>query len=65
MRIVSIRAHGKRIEERRRVLGIDDARMATARNRNKARTAAKRQLLETLADEARRQGRTLPFAANS
>ncbi len=64
MRVVKLREQAKRIEARRRELGLDDARVAAARNQGPARTPAKRQLLRTIEDEARRQGRTPPFAAN-
>jgi hypothetical protein len=63
MRVVSLREEAKRIEARRRALDIDDARIALARNKGAARTAAKRQLLRTLEEEARRQRRTPPFGA--
>jgi hypothetical protein len=65
MRVVSLREEAKRIDARRRALGIDDARIAMARNRGAARTASKRQLLLALKVEARRQGRTLPFIGNA
>jgi hypothetical protein len=64
MRIVSLREEAKRIETRKRALGLDDARIAAARNKGTARTNAKRRLLERLADEARRQGRTPPFTGS-
>jgi hypothetical protein len=63
MRILKLREEAKRIEARKRALGLDDARAADARNRGAARSPAKRQLLRTIEDEARRQGRTPPFAA--
>jgi hypothetical protein len=63
MRVVNLREEAKRIEARRRALGIDEVSIATARNKGAARTANKRQLLRTLKEEARRQGRTPPFAA--
>jgi hypothetical protein len=65
MRIMNLREEAKRIEARRRALGIDDARIAMARNKGAARTAAKRELLRALEDEARRQRRTPPFVAIS
>ena len=65
MRILKLREEAKRIEARKRALGLDDARAADARNRGAARSPAKRQLLRTIEDEARRQGRTPPFAANA
>ena len=65
MRILKLREEAKRIEARKRALGLDDARAAAARNRGAARSPAKRQLLRAIEDEARRQGRTPPFAANA
>ena len=65
MRILKLREEAKRIEARKRALGLDDARAADARNRGAARSPAKRQLLRAIEDEARRQGRTPPFAANA
>jgi hypothetical protein len=64
MRVVNMREKARQLEERKRALGIDSARIAAARNNGTARTPAKRMLLQKLADEARRQGRSLPFAAN-
>lgn len=64
MRVVNIDEQAKRVEERKRALGIDDTRFAAARNNGTARTPAKRQLLRTISEEARRQGRTTPFVAN-
>ena len=64
MRVVSLREEAKRIEARKRALGIDDARIASARNKGMTRTAGKRQLLRTLKQEARRQRRTPPFVAD-
>jgi hypothetical protein len=63
MRVLKLGAEAKRIEARQRALGLDDARVAAARNEGRARPPAKRQLLRTIDDEARRQGRTPPFAA--
>ena len=63
MRVVRLREEAKRIEARRRALGIDEAAIAMARNKGAARTASKRELLRTLEEEARRQGRTAPFVA--
>jgi hypothetical protein len=63
MRVLKLREEAKRIEARKRVLGLDDARFAAAHNQGSARTPAKRQLLRTIEDEARRQGRTPPFPA--
>lgn len=63
MRVVNIKDRAEQVEERRRALGIDDARFAAARNNGAARTPAKRHLLRVIGDEARRQGRTAPFAA--
>ena len=57
MRVLNLRAEAKRIEARRRELGLDDAQLTAARNRGPARTSAKRRLLRALEDEARRQGR--------
>ena len=65
MRILRLREEAKRIEARKRALGLDDARATAARNRGAARRPAKRRLLRTIEDEARRQGRTPPFAANA
>jgi hypothetical protein len=65
MRVVNLREEAKRIEARRRALGIDGARIAMARNKGAARTAAKRQLLRTLEQGARRQRRRPPFVADS
>ena len=65
MRVLKLREEAKRIEARKRALGIDDARAAAARNTGTARTPRKRQLLRTLEDEARRQGRTVPFPAKA
>ena len=64
MRFLKLREEAKRIEARKRALGFDDARFAAPRNKGAARTTAKRQLLRTIEDEARRQGRTAPFPAN-
>jgi hypothetical protein len=64
MRILRLREE-KRIEARKRALGLEDARAADARNQGAARSLAKRQLLRTIEDEARRQGRMPPFAANA
>jgi hypothetical protein len=63
MRVVSMREKAKRLEERKRVLGIDASRFAVARNAGIARTPAKRALLRTLAEVARQQGRSA-FVAN-
>jgi hypothetical protein len=63
MRVLHLRAEAKRIGARRRELGLDDAQLAAARNRGTARAPAKRQLLRAIEDEARRQGRPPPFAA--
>lgn len=63
MRIVNVRDEAKRIEARRIALGLDDARFAAARNKGVARTNSKRQLLQAIEDEARRQGRAAPFVA--
>jgi hypothetical protein len=65
MRVVKLREEAKRIEARKRELGLDDARVAAACKEGSARTPAKRQLLRTIENEARRQGRTPPFAANA
>ncbi len=65
MRVVKLGEQAKRIEARRRELGLDDARLAAARNRGRARSPAKRQLLRAIEDEARRQGRRPPFAADA
>jgi hypothetical protein len=62
MRILKLREEAKRIEARRRALGLDDASFAAARNQGAARTPAKRQLLRTIEEEARRQGRSAPFS---
>lgn len=64
MRILKLREEAKRIEARKRALGLDEAFFAAARNRGAARTPAKRQLLRTIEDEARRQGRSAPFRAD-
>jgi hypothetical protein len=64
MRVVSLREKAKRIEACKRALGLDDARFVAARNKGAARTPAKRQLLDAIEEEARRQGRKAPFAAN-
>ena len=61
MRVVRLRTEAKRIEARRRALGIDEAWLAAACNRGKARTEAKRRLLQAIEDEARRQHRCPPF----
>jgi hypothetical protein len=65
MRVLNLREEAKRIEARKRELGLDEARVAAARNKGRARSPAKRQLLRTIEDEARRQGRTPPFAAKA
>ena len=65
MRVVKLPEEAKRIEARKRQLGLDDARVAAARNKGATRTRSKRQLLRTIEDEARRQGRTPPFATNA
>jgi hypothetical protein len=65
MRVLNLRAEAKRIEARKRELGLDEARVATARNQGRARRPAKRQLLRTIEDEARRQGRKPPFGADA
>jgi hypothetical protein len=64
MRILKLREEAKRIEARQRALGLDDACVAAARNRGAARTPARRQLLRTIEDEARRQRRSVPFRAD-
>ena len=64
MRVLKLREEAKRIEARKRDLGLDDARVAAARNKGAARTPSKRQLLRAIEDEARRQGRKAPFPAN-
>jgi hypothetical protein len=64
MRVLNLREEAKRIEARKRELGLDDARVAAARNKGAARTPSKRQLLRAIEDEARRQGRTAPFPAD-
>jgi hypothetical protein len=63
MRVVKLSEEAKRIEARKRKLGIDEARVASARNQGAARTRSKRMLLRAIEDEARRQGREPPFAA--
>ena len=63
MRVLKLREEAKRIEARMRALGLDRARAAAARNAGIARSPAKRQLLRSIEEEARRQGRTPPFAA--
>ena len=63
MRVLNLREEAKRIEARKRELGLDDAQLAAARNQGTARTPAKRQLLRAIEDAARRQGRSPPFAA--
>ena len=63
MRIVTLSEKAKQLEARKPALGITPARVKAARNRGTARTAAKRVLLRTLEEEARRQGRALPFTA--
>lgn len=65
MRILRLPDEAKRLEARKRALHLDDARLAAARNKGAARTASKRQLLEAIEDEARRQDRKAPFAGNS
>jgi hypothetical protein len=65
MRVMNLCEEAKRIEARRRALGIDPARIAVARNKGTARTATKRQLLRTLEDEARDQRRKPPFIADT
>jgi hypothetical protein len=64
MRILKLREEAKRIEARQRALGLDDACVAAARYRGVARTPARRQLLRTIEDEARRQRRSVPFRAD-
>lgn len=64
MRVVYLSEEAKRIEARKRLLRLDDARFAAARNMGAARTASKRQLLQALADEASLQGRKAPFAGH-
>ena len=63
MRVLKLREEAKRIEARMRVLGLDRARTAAVRNVGIARSPAKRQLLRSIEEEARRQGRMPPFAA--
>ena len=65
MRVLKLREEAERIEARRRELGLDDTRVAAARNKGAARTRSKRQLLRTIEGEARRQGRTPPFPTNA
>ena len=65
MRVVKLSAEAKRIEARKRALGLDEARMARARNKGAARTRSKRALLRAIEEEARRQGRPLPFTADA
>lgn len=65
MRVVKLSAAAKRIEARKRALALDDARVVRARNQGAARTPSKRQLLRAIEDEARRQGRKPPFAADA
>jgi hypothetical protein len=64
MRVVKLSEEAKRIEARKRELGLDDARTARVRNKGAVRSLAKRQLLRAIEDEARRQGRKPPFAAS-
>lgn len=64
MLVVSLRDEAERIEAGKGLLRLDDARFVAARNKGAARTASKRQLLQALADEARRQGRKAPFAGH-
>jgi hypothetical protein len=42
MRVVKLPEEAKRIERRRRELGLDDARVAVARNKGAARTMSSR-----------------------
>ena len=65
MQIVTLSEKARQLEARKRALGITPARIKASRNKGTARTAAKRILLRTLEEQARRQGRALPFAANS
>jgi hypothetical protein len=64
MQIVTLSNKARQLEERKRALGIAPARFEAARNKGGNRTASKRALLGLLKQEARRQGRELPFAAN-
>ena len=61
--MLKLRDEEQRIEARMRALGLDRARAAAAGNIGLAPSPAKRQLLRSSAEEARRQGRTPPFAA--
>lgn len=64
MQVVTLSEKSRQLEERKRALGITPARIKAARNNGTGRTDAKRALLRTLEEEARRQGRPLPFTAN-
>jgi hypothetical protein len=63
MQVLKLREEAKRIEARMRALGLDRERTAAARNVGIARSPAKRQLLRSIEEQARRQVRVPPFAA--
>jgi hypothetical protein len=60
LRVPDLRVAAKRLEVRQRELGQGDVPVAVARNEDRARSPAQQQLLGTIADEARRQGRAPP-----
>lgn len=64
MPVVRLREKAEQIQARKRALGITPAQIEAARNEGTGRTSTKRALLKSLADEPRRQRRTLPFAAS-
>ena len=63
MQVVTLSEKAKRLEARKRALGITPARLEAARKSGTGRTPEKRTLLRTLDEVARKQGRALPFAA--
>ena len=64
MQVVTLSEKAKRLEARKRALGITPAQLQAAQNSGKGRTPEKRALLRLLDEVARKQGRALPFAAN-
>lgn len=62
MRSMTLKAKAERIADRARVVGSpDSATIERARNKGATRADSKRELLATLADEARRRGRAPAF----
>jgi hypothetical protein len=63
MRVVKLCEAAQRIEARRRLVRVTPALPPRA-TQGRARMPARRRLLRTIADEARRQGRPPPFGGD-